>query len=112
MRLIDADALMEQLKAYVVDCNPDHFDLNDKESFGQWMHANGINVGCVTSELIVESMPTIDAVPVVRRKDCECWECGQDTKGEIYKSHLCDVFECGTTAYDFCSCGERKGGDE
>lgn len=90
MRLIDADALV---KKYFSE------DARIALSYANkiWMR-----------RLINES-PTIDAEPVVRCKDCECWECEQDTKGEIYKSHLCDVFECGTTAYDFCSYGERKG---
>lgn len=107
MRLIDADALLEQLKAYVVDCNPDHFDLNDKESFGQWMHANGINVGCVESELIVESTPTIDAEPVVRCEDCKrrgTDDCPMHIKGTPVDEEFLSKVD-----NDFCSYGERKG---
>lgn len=54
------------------------------------------------------TIPLKQMQEIVRCKDCEYWECGTDVKGEIYKKYLCDVFECGTTAYDFCSNGVSK----
>lgn len=97
MRLIDADALIEQFNE---KCDIATALVDEKT-------AERFHTFCVLADA-VEDAPTIDAVPVVRCKDCEYWECGPDTKGEIYKKYLCDAFECGTTAYDFCSYGERR----
>lgn len=48
----------------------------------------------------VEQMPSVDAVPVVWCKDCK----KRNTLNcPMYLSEYSD---------DFCSCGERKGGDE
>ena len=86
MRLIDADALMEFITQQAE--NP-------------------------TDEVIASvcrgaalSMPTIDAVPVVRCKDCV-------GKATWYKDG-CGVTVCGTSSFyvvednDFCSYGERR----
>ena len=55
---------------------------------------------------IIENIPAVDAVPVVRCRDCKEWE-------------PCDDGECGTCqligglweSRDFCSEGERRGKD-
>lgn len=58
----------------------------------------------------IENSPTIDAVPVVRCAECK-W-------GKAYKAwdgkagFKCELFCYETGFNDFCSCGERKGGDE
>ena len=67
MRLIDADALG------IGRCNPDVFD--DKE------YAKGWN----SAIEILQEAPTIDAVPVVRCKDCVwCDEHGYCDKNEMF----------------------------
>ena len=88
MRLIDADALR---KEHCDGCPAD------------------IREGCKTdpvcaSLMWVHEAPTIDAVPVVRCKDC-VWHhrfgCAFDTR------HPDDV----PKDDDFCSCGERRNDD-
>ena len=59
-------------------------------------------------KLLLQQEPTIDAVRVVRCKDCRYW---QDNNGG-YPNKECRWKEDETPdADDFCSCGERKGGD-
>lgn len=86
MRLIDADALIA--KAYIMQ------------------EPNGFIHSVVTERQIAKA-PTIDAVPVVRCKDCKYCD---------PENHHCD-HAGGTMIYftrkpdDFCSYGERKDGD-
>lgn len=62
MRLIDADALLEYLMINM-----------------GWHDENGIAVDdsdekrAIFKDLI-NGLPTVDAVPVVRCKDCKCWD--------------------------------------
>lgn len=56
-----------------------------------------------------ESVPVIDAVPVVRCKDCEY----SNTDHAISdKGTWCDYWGVDPDFDDFCSHGKRKGGDE
>ena len=81
MRLIDADALIA--KAYIMQ------------------EPNGF-IHSVVTERQIAKVPTIDAVPVVRCKDCY----KRDTSWCLmYYARL------GTEDNDFCSYGERKDGD-
>lgn len=73
MRLIDADALMETLN-----------------EFPYVKHA---------IDLLIESQPTIDAVPVVRCKDCKHWK-GRDNRCASVIGVWFDD--------DYCSRAERK----
>lgn len=50
--------------------------------------------------------PTIDAVSVVRCKDCKCWTEWANGTGSCSRFALDWI---GTDADDFCSMGERKG---
>ena len=60
-------------------------------------------------KLLLQQEPTIDAVRVVRCKDCRYW---QDNNGG-YPNKECRWREDETPdADDFCSCGERKGGKD
>ena len=82
-RLIDADALEDSLGI-------SDMDIYAKES--------------------IREAPTIDAVPVVRCKDCKSWE--QYNACDGTKPHRCmnhdSIFYKRTKADDFCSYGERK----
>ena len=91
-RLIDADAL----KTKAIKCET--FNLYDAPVF---LKAVG------TKE--IDKAPTIDAVPVVRCKDCKHYE--------IHKPKVLE--NCERNGYiipmkpdDFCSYGERKDGDD
>ena len=90
MRLIDADALKEYFKTirkYHVG------------KYSEWYLAD-----------VLEQQPTVDAVPVVRCKDCK-------HMGDVYlvslpwleqKEHRCRLWEHPTTPDDYCSRAERK----
>ena len=59
--------------------------------------------------------PTIDAVPVVRCRKCKHWKPSGSKAGNSF-SDMEDIGGCEFTNYcrresDFCSYGERKGGD-
>ena len=93
MRLIDADALIEKFneKANMAECL---IDARTAERFATF---------CALSDA-VEQMPTVDAVPVIRCKDC--------TFGHyIDHGHMHCIHPCGLTTNmsdDFCSYAERK----
>jgi hypothetical protein len=52
----------------------------------------------------IDHMPTVDAIPVVRCKDCKWWN-----TDEIHKCVAYDAFRI-TDADDYCAWGERKNG--
>ena len=86
MRLIDVDAFIAE---YCKNCGGG-CDLDDE---------------CCSTVGDLEKAPTVDAVEVVRCKDCKYWEVGKDY--EPYCNH-CASGMWDTTADDFCSYGERK----
>lgn len=85
MRLIDADKLQEF---------PIRANRCDKE------HANKHFLNGIETVLeYAEQLPTVDAVPVVRCRDCR-----------KFKTYGCRMVASGYD--DFCSYGERKEGAE
>lgn len=58
MRLIDADALKEELNSWAVDLTKSKFPHYIKDD----------------ADCIIDNAPTIDAVPVIRCKDCRWWD--------------------------------------
>ena len=91
MRLIDADELNKF---------PIRLDHYDKE------HGNEHFVYGVESVLeYAEYLPTVDAVPVTRCKDCKYWQDNNDG----YPHEECRwAHEETPDADDFCSYGERR----
>lgn len=59
---------------------------------------------------IIQGMPNVDAVPVVRCRDCLYWQ-----KSSLFRGHtVCRyVLDCSVVRRedDFCSRGERKDGE-
>lgn len=93
MRLIDADALASS--------------LNNGRLEEQTGRAVPFNAGVAFALTMVEYAPTIDAVPVVRCKDCKRsdWYTGANGK------HLYYCMEHGSIGHnenDYCSYGERR----
>lgn len=89
MRLIDANALMKRL--------PDMHDTYDES--GDYDYAHGYTINAI------KTAPTVDAVPVVRCKECKWFGlagCAIQIVDDTDKP----------SEDDFCSFGERKGGDE
>lgn len=97
MRLIDADALTMALRRAEAEAEQEY----------------GISYSPIGREILIRlcdgigEMPTIDAVPVVRCKDCDHWYQVQMPDGN---SVFCVIDNRITSADDFCSWGERKEG--
>lgn len=92
MRLIDADELDKKLEE--ISQEPDY--QHDGED---WC------VGVITAQTEVASMPTIDAVEVVRCKDCK-HRADETSKG----NYLCNHKMLGLVRPDdFCSYGKKRG---
>ena len=94
MRLIDADALLKWLSEWELQEAP-------------WWGANGYGDAKVAETIkeaidAVEQMPTIDAVPVVRCKDCKRHNA---KAGKLYRCDLLNVWNDGDF---FCADGERS----
>ena len=87
MRLIDADALIALIKKRI---------------------KNSMIIGWLCN--IIRDTPTIDAVPVVRCRDCKFG----DWDSEPHDAMVCMRTKDGfwRSGNDFCSYGERKGGDD
>lgn len=57
----------------------------------------------------IEHSPTIDAVEVVRCRECEYWKCNPNTKNYgVCRKVSYDDFEVVMEKDDFCSYGERR----
>jgi hypothetical protein len=87
-RLIDANALITQFDGF---------------GFG----------GECDGEIVLDAIanaPTVDAVEVVRCKDCKQWNCVKKPKGydKLLGYCLNDDEPIERWEYDFCSYGERK----
>lgn len=99
-RLINADA-MEKTILDFWGCDPAYcMDLNG------WDPARA-DV-CTLERL--KNAPTVDAVPVVRCKDCNMCKIVEYYGGG--EKRVCRLFDRSMLPDDFCSYGERKGGDE
>ena len=112
MRLIDADAFKELIIA-----ERDKIPLTTTERYGFGVevanaHGQSMRGGIRKALRCMEQTPTIDAVPVVRCKDCKQW--GGVAFGNVcrrWSAPLAGMKNC-TKPDDFCSYGERKDGAE
>lgn len=61
---------------------------------------------------LIEQAPTIDAVPVIRCKDCKHWKKGDfmggDTPDNLEYGGGCPLVRFARYESDFCSKGERR----
>ena len=90
-RYIDADALIEACEQWKESVEQDAQDA-------AWNH--GIDA-CINE--IKHHAPTVNAVEVVRCKDCKYNSCSPDSGNAC-----CDTFYGMTDQMGFCSYGERK----
>lgn len=98
-RLIDANALDERFDKRIKWLR---LDVHDQYSLGLYH-------GAVTDKDLINEMPTVDAVEVVRCRDCKhrrTDDCIFHIKGEPADEELLRKLD-----NDFCSYGERKDGD-
>ena len=90
MRLIDKDALIKSMKSHTVE---DNGLTNDYKA--------GLTDSIRAAVALAENASTIDALPVVRCKDCKHYQ-----TDVLFNSNYC----CGRRRKpdDYCSYGERK----
>lgn len=114
MRLIDADSLYERLKAdeeramgRVID-TPSSFP-NGAVNLSAIKYMAQLSERTRFKEIVYDA-PTIDAVEVVRCKDCENWD--TEWQPVLCKSnrvvHYCPILDRVTAEDMFCAYGERK----
>ena len=91
MRLIDADALMDVIKQH-------EYRLATKQG--------AIDYGMFTLGIqqAVDEQPTVDAVEVVRCKDCI------HSYGDLCRTY-CSYLDCVVYPHFYCAGGKRKDGD-
>lgn len=103
VRLIDADALSEKIGKMKdeITHNRGGYRYCNEDEKNEWDKLDGF-------DSLVCDAPTVDAVEVVRCKDCK--HCCLDLSGR--ENHLCMRKEIGFVvkrkADDFCSYGERR----
>lgn len=97
MRLIDVDKLESEMyhNAFEIDT-----DLQKWDS-GCWIRYKMF-------ENVIEKLPTVDAVLVVRCKDCKWWKTNYTWNGSECKVCVIEAYEPVRKEGDYCSRGERK----
>ena len=98
MRLVDADVYADEMRVKQNECQKLIAEAR-KNNSPDADHWSGVYAVFVEAKLTLDSIPTVDAVPVVRCKDCKHLD--QD-------SRFC--FKCMDWVKDtwFCANGERR----
>ena len=108
-RRIDANAFVRGL------CER-KFDFFAKEQIKKWKKTSTADVGYSVATIsdVLDMTPTVDAVEVVRCKDCKHWIHMEDGIGDCTsrRFHLDGHADPCMCANDFCSYGERKDDDD
>lgn len=104
-RLIDANALSEKIgnMKFEITNNRGGYKYCNEDEKNEWDKLDSF-------DSLVCDAPTVDAVEVVRCKDCKSWEQYNACDGS--KPHRCmnlnAIFHMRTAPDDFCSYGERR----
>ena len=100
MDLISRKALVEKLR----DNAKSYAEMAEKAwgQFGDYF--SGIKTGFSSSAILANVMPTIDAVPVVRCKDCKWWIERHPRLGVPW----CRQMHLDRGADGYCEMGERR----
>lgn len=80
--------------------------LIDAKSAKEALECTLVGDAAALAQRVIDRMPTIDAVPVVR-----CWECKHYEPCEGGRDFCC-LHRIGVVKDDFCSCGKREDGAE
>ena len=88
MRLIDAEEFIKKCKKIVFEEYNNKVKVNWATAYDNFIDE-------------INEQPTVDAVPVVRCKDCKHYECHYCWRQ--MKTYLARVSDM-----DYCSCGERR----
>ena len=105
MRLIDADKFTQEMKnrQTAVSVSVEH-PITDRY-FTDKEHWEGVLLAFVEAKLTMDNMPTVDAVPVIRCKDCINW----DTEWTTHPpEHYCPAIDQFTSADFYCGYAENK----
>lgn len=70
-----------------------------------WL-CDSADLKCFTS--LIEIVPAVDAVEVVRCKDCENWDTDWCPSHSAKEKHWCSMIDFVTEPDFFCGYGERK----
>ena len=105
MRLIDADALIDDFRKTIEDCKKREKDAKDSWTKTKAEHALQDFIEAV---LRVKAAPTVDAVPVIFCDKCKHWD--KEWKSEWENTHYCPMIDLVADADFFCMDGERKDG--
>ena len=98
MRLIDADAVIDEL---------DEATNGLEEEFPTDTQVKTFMCCVRMTACFIETAKTIDAEPVVRCEECKKWE-GLGNGTGICRRSFNALYWIGTDATDFCSFAERK----
>lgn len=90
--LIDRAALLKRIDKVCMDTDP---------------YRAGVQFGVETVGGWIREAPAVDAVPVVRCKDCKSWT-RHSGVASYAPTGLCSVWVDTTLGVDFCSYGERR----
>ena len=72
----------------------------------------GISDEDLIAKEAIRAAPTVDAVEVVRCRDCKHYKPQKKSAHWEHRAYYCNrIVTIKTQPYDFCSCGERKDGD-
>lgn len=98
MRLIDADALIPLIQEDKIEGKM----LDIIKALGDGLQAETLNQACDRHIKIISSLPTIDAVPIVR-----CTDCKHSAREQI--GYSCEMnYRLATNGKFYCSDGERE----
>lgn len=98
MRLIDADAYKAEMKQRQDACAEWRDEAKARCDTELYIRADGALATFVEAKLTLDKMPTVDAVPVVRCRDC----IHADEYGH------CEMQMFWGTRDDYCSRGQRR----
>lgn len=101
MRLIDADNVRNLFDA--------EFKETRKLILAGETHLDNLAEGFAEADRVIWQMPTVDAVPVVRCKDCLFRESGEN---ECESWEWCKALHREMPPHAFCSLGDRKDDDD
>ena len=99
-RLIDANAFWNRLSHVVYDI----FAVHEKD--GQLTGTASVGYYTETIEEVLKQTKTVDAVEVVRCKDCEF--CHYNSSNDTYKCTTFNGMHRTVAVDDYCSYGERR----
>ena len=120
MRLIDADKLYDKTTTLEAQALAQCERLmHDEEALEEWKRWSAILAERSAFRCDLEREPTIDAVPVIRCKDCKYqekeWRKDKRMKREGYWVYGCQIFAdlmgywgCGGHDNEYCFLAERR----